>query len=781
MREHWTPPESFRCDDNQFKRGDSLGTGGSGDVYDCERGSKEELVVKFFTTRGCERRLAPSIRMGTVSEQQKLEISEPEYETFLRGQARSDFENERTFLTTIQADWKPRIICSGATLDGTETPFIVMSKAQGSHLDRWLKTCTTWVELCQVLQNVARALQELSELECLHLDFKSSNIVINSDTSKVQIIDFALSMSVAESADHQQYLLIPNGRVSWMDNTIKRTVNGLRHSKHKISDIRKTIFPWFDLCNLAHELKGHEGTLENICGRSRAIRFIGLMKSIERRELLRPSQFNSQLLELGQEPRLFPSTSFRNDRSLQIGDQPVVLTTDAERVLDTKTFARLHLVKQLGLVDLVFRGATHSRWLHSLDVYRQSICLQEALLAKEDRLYLEIWSPQLGALSSLVALLHDVNHIHFLHLIQEMDLWQDSSDSDEGWTLKIVNHLWRHSGQSASIQSVLTPICITKRLFMGLAYSKKPVRSRVYKQSQQSFVRSLINSGADIDKMSYLILDGLYTGVPYGKCVDASHLHTYATVCQVKGNYVLGYEPAAITALEALVTARYWNFKTIYWHHTHRALMAMLLHTLHFSFKTIDELHRFLLDCWHVGQREFLQRLEQKFIETTDYPNAPISGVELERSRLFRRLITLHYRTDREKVIIDKILNKYRSYKDRVTLMERFAVLLSEASELGQILKCREHHLVLDLVNRDVIVEQEIWIADGSRVPKALSEVSDVVRHVSEEFRVLSSTVRIFLSPDAIVGSWSNAERSRYRSLVMKSLETCLEDAKYTD
>ena len=57
--------------------------------------------------------------------------------------------------------------------------------------------------------------------------------------------------------------------------------------------------------------------------------------------------------------------------SIRIPDnQDVPVTDRVRRLIDSACFRRLATIRQLGLVGLVYPGATHSRFEHSLGVYR---------------------------------------------------------------------------------------------------------------------------------------------------------------------------------------------------------------------------------------------------------------------------------------------------------------------------------------------------------------------------------------------------------------------------
>ena len=61
----------------------------------------------------------------------------------------------------------------------------------------------------------------------------------------------------------------------------------------------------------------------------------------------------------------------------------VPLTPRVRRIIDTKAFRRLANTSQLGFVQLVYPGATHTRFEHSLGVYRLSLLLLKRLAHDE--------------------------------------------------------------------------------------------------------------------------------------------------------------------------------------------------------------------------------------------------------------------------------------------------------------------------------------------------------------------------------------------------------------
>ena len=101
-------------------------------------------------------------------------------------------------------------------------------------------------------------------------------------------------------------------------------------------------------------------------------------------------------------------------------DINVPVTARVKRIVDAPAFRRLSKISQLGMVAMVYPGATHTRLEHSLGVYRNAIEFLQRL-SGDDALgrVLDEYHAKLFVVS---ALLHDVGHWPFCHLIEDMRL-----------------------------------------------------------------------------------------------------------------------------------------------------------------------------------------------------------------------------------------------------------------------------------------------------------------------------------------------------------------------
>lgn len=249
-----------------------------------------------------------------------------------------------------------------------------------------------------------------------------------------------------------------------------------------------------------------------------------------------------------------PSTRIVNDNIH--GD--IALTSDEWKVVNTATFQRLRSLKQLGMGHLVYPNATHTRFAHSLGVFhimcRVLANLEHADLDDEHRAELR-----------LAALLHDVGHYPYSHLMErvanvtltEEEIAKPDSRVISGKVDEYPDHeeLGRHILESqADIRKALGSRARAKKI--GALFS------RLEGSHQQ--LSKLIHSSLDMDRLDYLLRDARAAGVPYGE-IDLNYLLNNIRISP-KG--MLGVEEKALAAAEHFLLARVFMHRVVYYHKT---------------------------------------------------------------------------------------------------------------------------------------------------------------------------------------------------------------------
>ena len=99
-------------------------------------------------------------------------------------------------------------------------------------------------------------------------------------------------------------------------------------------------------------------------------------------------------------------------------EMDVPITPRVRALIDTEQFHRLAHVSQLGLVSRVYPAAHHRRFEHSLGVYRLSLLFLRHL--SHDHRFQTLIEPRDAELLIVAALLHDIGHWPFCHLIEDL-------------------------------------------------------------------------------------------------------------------------------------------------------------------------------------------------------------------------------------------------------------------------------------------------------------------------------------------------------------------------
>ena len=221
--------------------------------------------------------------------------------------------------------------------------------------------------------------------------------------------------------------------------------------------------------------------------------------------------------------------------------------TDVERrVIDTPVVQRLRGIKQLSVASVVYPGAEHTRFSHSVGAMHVAGMMVDALSRTADI------SDDERQLIRLAALLHDVGHGPFSHSSEEI--------------------LVKHRGLN---HEELGKLVITKSeladVLRGCGYEPREIVGLGAKARGKRYMRQVISSQFDSDRMDFLVRDSYFTGVEYGK-IDISRIVQAMEV--VDGSIAVDLK--ALYALEAFMIARYEMFLAVYYHHAVRAAEIML-------------------------------------------------------------------------------------------------------------------------------------------------------------------------------------------------------------
>lgn len=227
--------------------------------------------------------------------------------------------------------------------------------------------------------------------------------------------------------------------------------------------------------------------------------------------------------------------------------------TEIERsIMDTSIFQRLRRIKQLGLSDLVYPGATHSRFAHSIG----SMFVMDKIASRliEDK-YLE--EDQLQELR-LAALLHDVGHYPFSHLVEN-----------------VMKKRHGDQGKHETLSGYIVKSTEIGKMIRNAGYDPEKISAIIErKYSENKLFSYLLSSDFDVDRIDYLIRDAHHTGVAYG-FVDVDRLIRTITV-NMKTLAHLAILQKGRQAIENFLIGRYHMYQSVYYHKTTVAFELMM-------------------------------------------------------------------------------------------------------------------------------------------------------------------------------------------------------------
>ncbi len=392
----------------------------------------------------------------------------------------------------------------------------------------------------------------------------------------------------------------------------------------------------------------------------------------------------------------------------------VPLSPRVRNLIDSAEFRRLAGISQLGLVSQVYPAAHHTRFEHSLGVYRVALlCLRRL---SYDRRFAKLISTDEAELLIVAALLHDLGHWPFCHPIEDLQLpgvprheLFANSFLLEGEIADVLRDDWQ-----------INPRDVVTLL------SEKP------RGAARRILASMLSGPIDIDKMDYLARDSLHAGVPYGRNFDQNRL--IGSLCLNEAGDGLAISEKGKTAAEMMVFARYVMFSEVYWHHAVRAATAMLQRAFYLLHQSLD------LD-WLFRATD--QVVIDELVHTAGETGAAdlIAGLFGPTRRLYKRLaqFTIFSHPD----IYNRLAR--RPYPQLVATAERLADALSR--QLGS--RIAPHEILIDAppVAREVEFKVDVFFPKED-IYRRLDEVSPVVRALArEQFDDYVKRVRVFVHP----------------------------------
>jgi HD superfamily phosphohydrolase len=626
--------------------------------------------------------------------------------------------------------------------------------------------------ICRVIHDVAETLHYIhQERRYQHSDLRADNIIVHSASERPVVIDFGYAHcfdpALADTATQIRYM--PENMPEALVKDIRELVRTTGSNVVNRDELRRLVFPGLDLHNLGKLLED----LIQIPGVSRILSSFDrdFLHLITRRLRDWRTAKESNAGEVaGQLKKMLLSlrspghaTSPGVDKHIALPTGGLDLTPTVEKLLNTRAMRRLQLLNQLSFVNMIYPGASQTRFEHSLGVYVTATRLVDSL-ARSPRF--RILFDEAGVTKLLlVCLLHDVNHFPFLHYFQELN---DPA-------LKQIDFLnlfcaGEATGDSPSVYELVAGEGMDPTYLRAILFGDEEALT----DPQMQVIRSIIDGGVDVDKMTYVRDDARHTGVPFGQGVDYDALFEHADIARIRSSdpegrrpdeeattapirYHLCFGPGARSAVESLLMARFWNFRQIYWHHSNRAISSMILHVISRVFgdgsASYETFIRETIGRSETGALELLNAMHREKFRKP----AITADLGSRRNRMYRRIISINAAWERGEGAPSGESTRLFNELSRISVQHRETFLSNLRDRLEDLFKeelgerkLDADDLLLDVPGRSL--DEQIGQTHVVKLtPDGRPEYfinSPFILQLREQFAALSRTIRIFVAPD---------------------------------
>ena len=204
-------------------------------------------------------------------------------------------------------------------------------------------------------------------------------------------------------------------------------------------------------------------------------------------------------------------------------------------------FQRLRRIRQLGMTDMVYPGALHTRFQHSIGTMHLMNQAIHALQIKGVDI-----SEQESLDAAVAILLHDIGHGPFSHALENSIIGNIDHEMISGLYMDKLNEIFE--GELSGAISIF---------------------QNTYKRK---FLHQMVSSQLDMDRLDYLKRDSFYTGVSEG-VVNVERIIKMLFVAEDK----LVVEEKGIYSIEKFIIARRLMYWQVYLHKTVLAAENMMM------------------------------------------------------------------------------------------------------------------------------------------------------------------------------------------------------------
>ncbi len=248
-------------------------------------------------------------------------------------------------------------------------------------------------------------------------------------------------------------------------------------------------------------------------------------------------------------------------------------------IIDHPVFQRLRRIKQLSLTDMVYPGASHTRFEHSIGVMQMATDMFDTIVAKKKQFLekelslFDVGLQTYRKIIRLAALLHDIGHAPFSHSGEDLMPLLPPTHSKyiadkekrfehEEYSITIIKAVFKQLIEEHRVNENYRVKVDDVTALLGDTTVKLKASSLLWKE--------LISGQLDADRADYLLRDSIHLGVSYG-IYDRNRLVSCMTIGKTEtAAPVLAIEEGGWHIAESLVIARYQMFSQVYFHKVRR-------------------------------------------------------------------------------------------------------------------------------------------------------------------------------------------------------------------
>lgn len=676
--------------------------------------------------------------------------------------------------------------------------YFVMEYIEGIPLGKlWADPSCNEQVVLDVLYQVLQALQYLHDRRILHFDVKEDNIFVTREGHSWSAT--LLDLGVAKHVPNDDDRLFTKADLS--DETYIFSTRRIMRDERKellggrIS--RSELRSWFP----DQDLFAFGLILSNLLAdtkRPKAVERLGqaginALKNVRDRlhqppdnlYYLKPAHVSRDLKKLERgylSPLGVPELSLAANTYTAIATASgrVGMTERLYQVFNHRFFQRLRNIPQLEFDYLVYPGARHSRLHHSLNTFE--IAREYVLhMLNDSKFRLQIEPAQIEGVL-LRALLHDIGHFPLSHMFEDVaeehklrgaepDIL---TDDDLFWSFVAPDRPDLADRVAAAGRVVMEELKVREA---GKATHLADVIRESFSDdalqwldrlgpgrgTQDPVLTGILDAPIDADKVAYLQDDSLMSGVKYGLGIDLDALFS-ALRSPLDDDLkraqlpTLAISEKGLPAAEGIVLARYWMLKRVYWHHTNRAVMAMIKFAIdqltrgdRFNFQRYLRQTLFSTEVEALGviSRDFESAIADDQLQEERKVTNPLQGIQQGARHLYKRLLSLPYGPSET----DRRIYESLSARSEQIIGLRDIILQTIEAKMGWSRTLSASDVLIDVPIRkreesggQVLVYLR---RDATRGRDLMSrEVSPLLSTLREEFDFHVKKARVYIHPE---------------------------------